>query len=29
LFLTDEARSELGVKLQSWLKPGRKTNRLR
>jgi uncharacterized membrane protein len=28
LFLTDEARSELGVKLQSWLKPGRKTNRL-
>lgn len=29
LFLTDEARSELGVKLQSWLKPGRETNRLR
>jgi uncharacterized membrane protein len=23
LFLTDEARSELGVKLQSWIKPGR------
>lgn len=29
LFLTDEARSELGVNLQFWLKPGRKTNRLR